>query len=115
MIQFNIDELIKQYGPSVVSAAQQQVQVTVWQDVVWAILGLVVTTIIAGAGRWVWNRRMQVDAFDRGMTTTGAFALYALAVVVFLVFVAGYAGEAWTFSANPQYATLKVLKGLVGK
>lgn len=101
----DLNSLIEKYGPSVVAAAQKQVQVAIIQDLFWGVLGigLIIATLILGGVAIAMNKK---DSYgDWPVPAVVAFFTGVLG----LLFTIFSFGEAWTFSQNPDWAVITLI------
>lgn len=104
----DINALVDKYGPTLVAAAQLQVQVAIQQDKIWVLFGAVICVILLALIVF-----LLITADYRGDNGFLAFILFMLMIVCGVFFIAGPLGEIWTYSANPQWGVVKEIGKLV--
>lgn len=101
----DLNSLIEKYGPSVVAAAQKQVQIAIFQDMLWSVLGailLLVALVLSGYA----IRQFVTDKYGDWPIPVFAAFFPGVLGILFLVFALG---EAWTFSQNPDWAVITLI------
>src|SRR2546430_14030352 len=54
-VTFNVDQIVRDYGPTVWAAAQRQVLVTIFTDIAWTLVFVVAVAILIPQTRRFWR------------------------------------------------------------